>query len=153
MSDHSFKSTTQSFILLSPTEYNRIRPIIFLSLHSFNCLCISTWNLSFITFLDDGLTLNDVTMFVQSTFALMALVASGAAMPFNKRTENQVVSGSLATDQVTNSDGGAATDSYTFFQGDGSTGQGWPDKSQWASFDALYACLLFTTSPKNYSGS
>lgn len=76
-------------------------------------------------------------MFLQTTIAVMALIASGSAMPFMKREANQVVSGALATDSVTNSDGGAATDAYTFYQGDGSTGAGWPDKSRWASFDSL----------------
>jgi len=33
----------------------------------------------------------------------------------------------------------SAVDSYTYYTGDGSTGDGWPSEDQWASFDSLWS--------------
>jgi hypothetical protein len=43
-----------------------------------------------------------------------------------------VTNSALAVTSINNSDGiGAGSDSYNFYQGDGSTGAGWPDQTQW----------------------
>ena len=41
----------------------------------------------------------------------------------------------LQTTSINLSDGvGAGVDKYVFYQGDGTTGAGWPDKSKWVSY-------------------
>ena len=61
------------------------------------------------------------------------LVATAALAGFARATPNeQVTNGNIAVYSVNDYDGtGGGSDSYTFYQGDGSTGDGWPAKSNW----------------------
>ena len=50
----------------------------------------------------------------------------------------QVNDPSLQTTSINDSDGvGPGVDNYVFYQGDGTTGAGWPDKSTWVSFEDM----------------
>lgn len=64
-----------------------------------------------------------------------------AAAPALERRERgeKVNNPSLATyNQANTKDGnGSGSDSYTYYKGDGSTNQGWPDKSRWVSFENM----------------
>lgn len=54
-------------------------------------------------------------------------------------TPTATVTGSNYVQGGNNNDGvSSRADSYTFYQGDGSTGAGWPDKSQWISFATMW---------------
>jgi hypothetical protein len=56
-----------------------------------------------------------------------------------KRATGEVVTIPVAVSAVVNNDGiGAGTDKYVQYSGDGSTGDGWPDISQWASFTDMF---------------
>ena len=53
-----------------------------------------------------------------------------------ERNSNAVVTGAAKVPSINNQDGvGAGSTSYKYYSGDGSTGAGWPSKSQWASFE------------------
>lgn len=66
---------------------------------------------------------------------------SPAAADLERRQKGErVQNGNLATYNSANiKDGnGNGVDSYTMYWGDGSTGQGWPDKSRWVSFENMF---------------
>lgn len=49
------------------------------------------------------------------------------------------VSGSVAVSTINDADGvGAGTDAYKFYEGDGTTGAGWPDTTAWVSFGDMF---------------
>ena len=49
------------------------------------------------------------------------------------------VTGSVAVSSINDNDGvGAGTDAYKFYEGDGSTGAGWPDSKDWVSFTDMF---------------
>ncbi|MCJ1376252.1 hypothetical protein MMC20_007494 [Loxospora ochrophaea] len=49
----------------------------------------------------------------------------------------------IAVTSINNDDGiGAGTDSYTQYNGDGTTADGWPAKTSWVSFDDMYNCPM-----------
>ncbi|KAL8791131.1 MAG: hypothetical protein Q9195_006028 [Heterodermia aff. obscurata] len=49
------------------------------------------------------------------------------------------VTGSVAVSSINGQDGkGAGTDVYKFYQGDGSTGAGWPASTDWVSFENMF---------------
>ena len=53
-------------------------------------------------------------------------------------TGGQVTNSALAVTSIVNDDGvEPGSDSYTFYQGDGTTGDGWPAKSAWISFEDM----------------
>lgn len=62
--------------------------------------------------------------------------ASPEANVERRATGDKVQNGNVANYNADNiNDGvGGGSDSYTMYRGDGSTGQGWPDKSRWVSF-------------------
>lgn len=61
-----------------------------------------------------------------------------AAVPVPAATGGQVINPTVAVTSINNADGGSGTDSYRQYNGDGTTGAGWPDKSAWESFDNMY---------------
>ncbi|KAL1969792.1 hypothetical protein VTN77DRAFT_7301 [Rasamsonia byssochlamydoides] len=70
--------------------------------------------------------------------ALQARSAPGNVLVARTAGET-VTNGNLAVYTVNDYDGiGAGTDSYTFYQGDGSTADGWPDQSEWVSFIDMF---------------
>lgn len=49
------------------------------------------------------------------------------------------VEGSVAVSAINDADGaGAGTDVYKFYEGDGTTGAGWPDTTAWVSFSDMF---------------
>ncbi|KAK5989646.1 hypothetical protein PT974_07901 [Cladobotryum mycophilum] len=67
--------------------------------------------------------------------------APEAAVDVQRRSTNERVSnGAIARFDNTNiQDGtGSGSDSYTMYWGDGSTGQGWPSKDRWVSFENMF---------------
>ncbi|MCJ1443666.1 MAG: hypothetical protein MMC23_004166 [Stictis urceolatum] len=77
------------------------------------------------------------TLFLGAALATLATAAPTTRMA--KRTQGQVVTGSAAVTTINDEDGvGAGSNTYNFYQGDGSTGAGWPDQSQWASFNEMF---------------
>ena len=65
--------------------------------------------------------------------SVLMVVATAALAGIAHATANeQVTNGNIAVYSVNDYDGvGGGSDSYTFYQGDGSTGAGWPAKSNW----------------------
>ena len=63
---------------------------------------------------------------------------SAAALERRQKGE-RVSNGNVANYNADNTkDGiGSGTDQYVYYKGDGSTGQGWPDKSRWVSFENM----------------
>lgn len=79
------------------------------------------------------------------TIPMSTAPASTATPPFGansssiKVTTNGVVTGSVAVSSINDDDGnGAGTDAYKFYEGDGSTGAGWPATSDWVSFNDMF---------------
>jgi len=73
--------------------------------------------------------------------AIAPLVAFAAAAPAlqARATGGQVTDPNVQVSSINGEDGvGAGVDAYTFYQGDGSLGAGWPDKTQWASFEEMF---------------
>ena len=70
--------------------------------------------------------------------ASLAAVAS-ASPAVGKRQSGEAVTGGAAVTSINDNDGGSAVDSYTYYTGDGSSGDGWPATSQWASYESLFA--------------
>jgi len=71
--------------------------------------------------------------------ALLGLAGLVAASPMVlERTAGQIATGPSAVQTVNDNDGGAAKDAYVMYSGDGSTGDKWPSKAQWASFNNLF---------------
>ena len=60
-------------------------------------------------------------------------------------TGGQVSNGNVAVTSINNNDGiGAGSDTYKQYNGDGTTGAGWPAKSKWVSFvDMSVICHIF----------
>lgn len=58
----------------------------------------------------------------------------------SKRSTGEVVTGGAAVTSINNNDGiGAGSDTYVeTYEGDGSTSDGWPAKSEWVSFVDMY---------------
>ncbi|KAL1984649.1 hypothetical protein VTN96DRAFT_8775 [Rasamsonia emersonii] len=68
-----------------------------------------------------------------------ALDARSTVDVLARATGETVTNPNLAVYTVNDYDGiGAGTDSYTFYSGDGSTADGWPDQSQWVSFIDMF---------------
>ena len=65
-------------------------------------------------------------------------MADMAVGPVVSATGGQVNNPAVAVTSINNADGGSGTDSYRQYNGDGTTGAGWPDKSAWESFDNMY---------------
>lgn len=54
-------------------------------------------------------------------------------------TGGQVTNSNLAVTSIVNDDGvEPGKDAYTFYSGDGTTGDGWPAKSEWISFEDMF---------------
>lgn len=75
-------------------------------------------------------------------FAIVLLTVVANCLPassLSKRQTGEAVTGGAATTTVNDSDSTApAIDQYIAYRGDGSTAQGWPDRSQWASYVDLW---------------
>lgn len=70
-----------------------------------------------------------------------ALDARSTVDVLARATGETVTNPNLAVYTVNDYDGiGAGTDSYTFYSGDGSTADGWPDQSQW--FVMAFLCII-----------
>ncbi|CEJ90125.1 hypothetical protein VHEMI05929 [[Torrubiella] hemipterigena] len=66
-----------------------------------------------------------------------AAAAEGSAL--EARATGEKVSGSNYVGTINNQDGiGSGTDSYKYYSGDGTTGQGWPGKDKWVSFENMF---------------
>ena len=66
-------------------------------------------------------------MIAKSVFAITALAGAAYAA-----TGETVTASGLAVTTINDEDGiGAGTDSYTFYQGDGTTAAGWPSTDDW----------------------
>lgn len=78
------------------------------------------------------------SMHSKQPFLLVSLATLALAAPSSKRQTGEVVTGGAAVSTVNNNDGGSAVDKYTFYTGNGSDSAGWPDKSKWASYTALW---------------
>ena len=81
---------------------------------------------------------------VLTTAAATAPVATATQSTGNNKSVGSVsvkgsVTGSVAVSSINDQDGnGAGTDAYKFYQGDGSSGAGWPATSDWVSFDDMF---------------
>lgn len=81
-----------------------------------------------------------------SIVAGLALAHAVAAVPTPTekdlvfaRDSKAVVTGAAAVPTINNNDGiGAGSNKYKYYSGDGSTGAGWPAKSQWVSFVDMF---------------
>lgn len=72
---------------------------------------------------------------MRATVAISAAALVGAAYA---QTGETVSSTALQVTAVNADDGvGAGSDVYNYYQGDGTTGSGWPDVSAWASFSDM----------------
>lgn len=61
-----------------------------------------------------------------------------AAVAVPAATGGQVTNPAVAVTSINNADGGSGADSYRQYNGDGTTGAGWPDRSAWESFENMY---------------
>jgi len=64
------------------------------------------------------------------------------------------VNGPLAVSQINDNDGkGSGSDTYKMYNGDGSTGAGWPAQSDWISYDKMFEAnqVLMKTSCAQFS--
>jgi hypothetical protein len=69
------------------------------------------------------------------------------ALIVSRETGETVTNSALAVTTINNNDGlGAGKDEYTFFQGDGSTGAGWPSHSDWYVLNSKLRCFFFFAS-------
>ena len=60
----------------------------------------------------------------------------------DKEVEDQVID-ALAVEDIDDQDGkGEGEDTYILYEGDGSTDDGWPDISDWVSFEDMYVAFL-----------
>ncbi|RAO67263.1 uncharacterized protein BHQ10_003275 [Talaromyces amestolkiae] len=73
-------------------------------------------------------------MIAKSVLAITALAGAAYAA-----TGETVTASGLAVTTINDEDGiGAGVDSYTFYQGDGTTADGWPSTDDWVSFSEMF---------------
>ena len=71
--------------------------------------------------------------------ATTATQSAGGSSSLGSVSTKGSVTGSVAVSSINDQDGnGAGSDAYKFYEGDGSTGAGWPATTDWVSFDNMF---------------